>query len=200
MYNPKQKNKATIPYKKIKQDKPKPLQSNITTKPITNKLQLISFNENGIHIKISYPSTIKAGQKFVIKATMTNNYSRAKQGGLTLSFPDLHSMNGNILNNNFTSIKGYEYPNKIYNKQKRRAIPANYFMVEGWQSKTWSYGKTKRFSIEFIAPQNINELHVNARAVLWIRNKYDIREIPKDGFTYDQQGFAVKQFSIHIIN
>jgi hypothetical protein len=194
---PIQKKKINTP-SKYEIYKPKPLTLSTRSKHINNSLQVISFKENGIHVKISYPRTIKAGKRFVIKATMTNNYSRAKQGGLTLSFPDMRSMSGSILHNNFTSVKGYSYPNKIYNKQERRAIPANYFMVEGWQSKKWLYGQTKKFSVEFVAPHNVRELRVNARAVLWIRNKHDIREIPKNGLSYDQQGFAVKQFSIHI--
>ncbi len=195
---PIQKKKVNTPTEKYETYRPKPLPSSTTSERTNNSLQIISFNENGIHVKISYPRAIKAGQRFVIKVTMTNSYSRAKQGGLTLSFPDMRSMSGSILHNNFTSIKGYGYPDKIYNKQEKRAIPANYFMVEGWQSKKWSYGNTKKFSVEFVAPHSVSELRVNARAVLWIRNKHDIREIPKNGLTYDQQGFAVKQFTIHI--
>ena len=63
---------------------------------------------------------------------MTNNYQKAKQGGLTLSFPNMNYMSGRILHNNFNLAKGYSYPNLIYNEQARKGIPAKYFMVEGW--------------------------------------------------------------------
>ena len=43
-------------------------------------------------------------------------------------------------------------------------------------------------------------MSVNLRGVLWIKNKHDIKEIPLDSSIKDQQGFAVKQFSIDIIN
>lgn len=200
MFKPETRKKVAVSTKKYETYKSQPLDSNVMPKQKTNNTQVVSFNESGIHVQISYPNTIKVGQKFIIHTKMTNSYSKAKQGGLTLSFPDMGSMSGNILYNNFTTIKGYGYPDKIYNKRARKAMPANYFMVEGWQSKKWLYGRTKKFSIEFIAPRKVSELRVNARAVLWVRNKHDIREIPHNGLTYDQQGFAVKQFSIHIIN
>ena len=71
-------------------------------------------------------------------------------------------------------------------------------MVEGWQSKPWSYGKTKYFTVELTAPRNLSELKVNVRGVLWIKSKHNLKEIPSSSYVYDQQGFAVKQFSIKI--
>ena len=159
---------------------------------------MISFNENGIDIHVTYPNFVKAGEKFRITATMTNNNQRAKQGGLTLSFPDIAGLKGSILHNSFSLVKGYGYPDKIYNKQARKALPANYFMVEGWQSKPWSSGSRRSFAVDLVAPYDLSSVRVNLRAVLWIRNKHDIREIPSSSHIYDQQGFAVKQFSIKI--
>ncbi len=162
------------------------------------KKKTISFQENGISIYLTYPGSVKAGQSFKIRAEMTNNNARAKQGGLTLSFPDMRSMRGKVLSNNFASLKGYSAPDKIYNKDMRKSMRTEYFMVEGWQNKTWSYGRTKYFTVELRAPKNLNKLYVNLRGVLWIRNKHDLREIPLRSSIYDQQGFAVKQFSIHV--
>ncbi|MEA3490758.1 MAG: caspase family protein [Campylobacterota bacterium] len=164
------------------------------------KLQkdLFTFKENGIDIHLTYPSVIGAGQKFSIHARMTNSNSRAKQGGLTLSFPDIRSMRVKVLENNFSRIDGYSYPQKIYNKQARKALQAKYFMIEGWQSKRWSYGRAKSFSVELVAPRDLNTLKVNVRGVLWIKNRDDLREIPTNSFLYDQQGFAIKQFTIKI--
>ncbi len=160
--------------------------------------KVMSFSENGIDIHVTYPSVVRAGQKFRITAKMTNNNQRAKQGGLTLSFPDIGGMQGTILQNNFSRIDGYGYPKKIWNKQARKALPAKYFMVEGWQSKPWSKGRTKSFSVDLVAPSGYSNLRVNLRAVLWIRNKHDTREIPSYSSMYDQQGYGVKQFSIKI--
>ncbi len=163
-----------------------------------DKTQVITYEENGIQIIIVYPKLISAGQSFIIKAKMLNNYRSAKQGGLTLSFPDIHAMEGKILNNNFSTIKGYSYPDKIYNKHARKALPANYFMIEGWQNKKWNKGQTKYFTVELKAPYSAHELKINLRAVLWIRNKHNIREIPTKSHIFDQQGFPVKQFTINI--
>ncbi len=129
---------------------------------------------------------------------MTNMNQNAKQGGLTLSFPDMQSIRGQVLNNDFSLLKGYSYPDKIYNKNTKRNMTANYFMVEGWEKNTWSYGKTKYFTVELVAPHNLKQLRVNARGVLWINSKNDLREIPLNSLIYDQQGFTVKQFSIEI--
>jgi hypothetical protein len=162
------------------------------------KEKVISFNENGIDIRLTYPSHVRAGQKFRITADMTNSYGRAKQGGLTLSFPDMRVLVGTSLQNNFSRIDGYSYPQKIWNKQARKALPANYFVVEGWQSRPWAYGKTKHFTVELTAPTSLNELKVNVRGVLWIKNKHNLKVIPSSSYIYDQQGFAVKQFSIKV--
>jgi hypothetical protein len=162
------------------------------------KQKTISFQEKGIAISVTYPSFVKAGQKFKIRAEMINNTRNAKQGGLTLSFPDMRSMGGQILRNNFTSLKGYSTPNRIYNKRTRRTMITDYFMVEGWQSRVWKSGRTKYFTVELQAPKGLDKLLVNVRGVLWIRSKYDTREIPKYSSLYDQQGFSVKQFSIRI--
>jgi len=162
------------------------------------KEKVISFSENGINIRLIYPSNVRAGQKFRITADMTNNYGRAKQGGLTLSFPDKSALSGTSLRNSFSRIDGYSYPQKIWNKQARKALPANYFVIEGWQSKSWAYGKTKQFTVELTAPTTLNELRVNVRGVLWIKSKHNLKEIPSNSSIYDQQGFAVKQFSIRV--
>lgn len=158
----------------------------------------ISFDENGISINLTYPSSVRTGELFTLRAEMLNNNQSAKQGGLTLSFPDMKSMPGRILNNNFSLLNGYSTPDKIYNKDTGRNMITEYFMVEGWQNKTWSYGDTKYFSVELRAPQNIEKLHINLRGVLWIRDKHDLREIPISSSIYDQQGFAIKRFAIDV--
>jgi len=158
----------------------------------------ISFNENGIHIQLKYPSSVYAGQEFTLKAEMTNNNQRAKQGGLTLSFPDMNSMPGRSLGSNFSSLKGYSHPDKIYNKNMGRNMKTKYFMVEGWHSKSWYGGGTKYYSVKLRAPSGLDELRVNLRGILWIRGSKDTRKIPYSSSIYDQQGFPVKRFKIKI--
>ncbi len=158
----------------------------------------IAFEESGISIVLTYPKYIEAGTYFKLKAIMTNNFTTAKQGGLTLSFPDLIGTKGRILGNNFTSLKAYTFPDKIYNKTIRGAMKADYLMVEGWQSKRWRYGRSKYFEIALKAPYRLDHLRVNVRGILWRRGSRDTIEIPRSGNAIDQQGFAVKQLYIPI--
>ena len=159
----------------------------------------MAFSENGIDIAVTYPSFIRAGEKFRIVAKMTNRYGRVRQGGLTLSFPDIRGgLRGTVYYNSFTKIDAYAYPKKIWNKRARRALRAEYFMVEGWQSRPWNYGVTKSFEVELTAPVNLDRLRVNVRGVLWVTSKHNLRENPSYSGMYDQQGFAVKQFTIDI--
>ncbi len=163
-----------------------------------SKYKVTIFEEAGIVIKLKYPKYIKSGEYFKIKAIMINNFATARQGGLTLSFPDIINTKGKILKNNFSSLKGYSYPDKIYNKIDRKTMKTIYFMVEGWQNKKWKYGKAKYFEVALKAPYNLTNLRVNIRGILWIRSKYDTKEIPLDSPIQDQQGFGVIQIFIPI--
>jgi hypothetical protein len=107
-------------------------------------------------------------------------------------------MNGQALRNNFTSVKGYSSPDKIYSKTRKGVMRTKYFMVEGWQRRNWRNGQSKYFTVELQAPRGLDKLFVNVRGVLWIRSKYDIKEIPLYSSISDQQGFSVKQFYIDI--
>jgi hypothetical protein len=130
---------------------------------------------------------------------MTNNAKDAKQGGLTLSFPEIsRSLRGRTLKSNFNSVKVYKYPDKIYNKKTKSTMKTQYFMLEGWQRKYWREEETKYFIVKIKSPRYLDYLLVNVRGVLWIHNSHDAQEIPNYSNIYDQQGFAVKQFKISI--
>jgi len=170
---------------------------NISNKD-SSKVKHISLNENGISIYLTYPSSILKGESFKIKAEMVNNNRDAKQGGLTLSFPDIKFIQGNILNNNFLSLKEYTYPDKIFNQNFQRTMKTKYYMIEGWQRKLWAYGEKRYFELKLRTPENLKHLRVNFRGVLWINGKYDLKKIPSRSLISDQQGFAIQQFSIEI--
>jgi len=171
-----------------------------TTRDIIDEIKekIIAFQDNGIHIRFEYPSIIKKGETFILKVEMTNNNQGSVQGGLTLSFPDMTNMGGKALTNNFTTLTAFRTGEKIYSNEKKRNIPAEYFMIEGWQSKYWSYGDTKYFSVKLTAPYALQKLRINLRGILWITGSKNTRTIPAYTSKYDQQGFAVKQFSIDI--
>jgi hypothetical protein len=159
----------------------------------------VTINDNGVRIEIEYPRVVQAGEMFTLTARMTNRVGRiAKQGGLTLSFPDMMRLSGSIRRGNFNSVQGYSYPDQIFSNVTHSKMMAEYFMVEGWHKHKWRRGSTKYFTVSLRAPQNIAQLHVNARGILWIRNKHDTRPAPGSSLTRDQQGFAVRQFTINI--
>ena len=157
-----------------------------------------NFSSNGIDIEFTYPSIVKSGEHFIIKVSMTNNTSSAKQGGLTLSFPDMINMSGSIEDNNFATLKSYRTGIKIYNQTYHKNKPAEYFMIEGWHNRRWTSGSRKYFSVKLKAPYDISRLRINVRGILWIRNSRDTIKIPYQSSNYDQQGFAVKKFYIQI--
>ena len=175
----------------------KPLLSSNTDNS-NSRFAVANFEESGILIQLKYPKYIRSGEYFKIRATMVNNFATAKQGGLTLSFPDFTSARGKILGNNFTSLKGYSYPDKIYNKVIRGTMKTIYFMVECWQNRRWRYGSSKYFEIALKAPYNLKNLRVNIRGILWRRSRHDTVEVPRNSAITDQQGFAVKQINIPI--
>lgn len=170
----------------------------IEPKEQIEKEKVISFSENGITMHVTYPSHVRVGQKFTVTAEMTNNNSSAKQGGLTLSFPDMKSIPVRLGNHNFSTFKKYDFPQKIWNETAKKPLTAKYFMLEGWQNQLWRKGRRKSFSVELTPPNGLDELKVNLRGILWIKNSKDTRKIPLSSHIYDQQGYPVKQFSIKI--
>ncbi len=177
----------------------KTLSQRTDTDEVISKYKFEHFSDNGIDIEFKYPSWVKAGEHFIVKVKMTNrSFNSAKKGGLTLSFPDMVSLKGIKESNNFSTLTSYTTGDKIYNQDLRRAIPAKYFMIEGWQSQRWRVGSSKYFSIALVAPYGLNKLRINLRGILWITSSRNTRKIPQYSNVYDQQGFAVKQLNIQI--
>ncbi len=158
------------------------------------------INEKNIRIVVTYPKVIVAGEYFTLKASMTNNRSYARMGGLTLSFPQMTSVAGESIYNTFDSIKGYSPYSKIYNKHRGRAKRSEYYMIEGWERK-WRDGVKKTFRLRLKAPNAVGRFYVNVRGVLHFGSKYDRYEvtIPRRG-QEDQQGYSVRDFSIRVVD
>ena len=158
------------------------------------------INQKNIRIVVSYPRVVEAREYFTIKATMTNNNSYARMGGLTLSFPQMTSVAGETTYNTFDSIKGYPPYSKIYNKHRGRAKRSEYYMIEGWERK-WSDGVRKTMKLRLRAPNATGNFYVNVRGVLHFGSKHDRYEvtIPRNGVE-DQQGYSVKDFAIKIVD
>lgn len=165
----------------------------------SSSIKEMSLDEQGIKISIAYPSEVRAGESFMIKATMLNQNAIARMGGLTLSFPDMISINGEGIENSFDTLNNYTPPAKLYNLITRSNMASKYVVIEGWQNG-WALNKSKSFAIRFMAPSHIRNLRVNVRAVLVVGTTDNKREvsIPASSHITDQQGYYAKQFSIKI--
>ncbi len=158
------------------------------------------IKENGIKITLEYPKFVRSGSSFTVKATMYNGYGYARNGGLTLSFPQMKFLSGKTIKNTFDSVDAYMPPDKLYHRTKKRNIASQYFMVEGWEKK-WSKGTKRTFTIEINTPTDIDGLIVNARGVLQVgKNRKQGRDItvPSFGNNKDQQAYMVDRFIVPI--
>ncbi len=159
----------------------------------------LRIQDDGVAIEVRYPGVVHVGKVFTLTARMTNRSGRtARQGGLTLSFPDMTRLSGTVKRGTFYSVQGYSYPDLIYSNITHGKIVAEYFMVEGWHKYRWHRGETKSFTVALRAPEKISQLRINVRGILWIRNKYDTRQAPRNALVRDQQGFNVRQFVINV--
>ncbi len=87
----------------------------------------------------------------------------AKQGGATLSFPQLGNISFYLIKSNFTSVDKHRQGTLIYNKYVDGNIRAKYCMIEGWQSKKWFNRKNKYFNISLRVPRNYGEEVLHSR-------------------------------------
>jgi uncharacterized protein YgiM (DUF1202 family) len=161
-----------------------------------SNMKTIHFSENGIDIIVSYHSVVKKGDRFILDVVMKNNNMNALMGGLTLSFPDIHTLSGVGLHNTFDKLNAYPPSSQLYSQTTKGKITSDYFVIEGWQNK-WPYKVSKSFSVELIAPTDITNLRVNVRGVIRVNKKRDII-IPTYSNYVDQQGYYTKQFNIKI--
>lgn len=173
------------------------LPNNMMNNQISNN-KVLNIKEEEIRIRVKYPSSVRAGEYFIVEASMSNNVGYARMGGLTLSFPQMTSVSGNIVSKTFDRVTGYDPHSKIYNKYLKKTMRSNYFMIEGWETK-WNEGIEKRVKLKLKAPYIKGRFRVNVRGVLHTGSKRDRYEItiPKYG-EEDQQGYSCKHFFINI--
>jgi serine/threonine protein kinase len=157
----------------------------------SKKKQLNISNDN-ITLTLSYYENVKKGEKIFIKATLQNGGKKAIRGGITLGFPQLNSIKGGVISNDFDAIKTYDTSNKIWSKAENRQIYGKYLMVES-NDERWSRYEKHTFIIAVDTPNHIGEFKVQVRGAL------RSRIVPKNG-TIDQQGYPCKVITINIVD
>jgi len=153
----------------------------------------LDINNDNINLTLSYPVNVKRGSKIYIKASLKNNGDYESRGGVTLSFPQLSSISGGIISNNFsTDIKTYGDSDKIWSKTIGGPIDAKYLMVESNNEK-WSQYEKHSFEVAIDTPRNISTFKIQVRAAL--KN----RVVPGSGIK-DQQGYLCKVITVNIVD
>jgi serine/threonine protein kinase len=153
----------------------------------------LDMNNDNINLTLSYPVNVKRGNRIYIKASLKNNGDYESRGGVTLSFPQLSSISGRVVSNNFsTDIKTYGDSDKIWSKTTGGPILAKYLMVESNNEK-WSQYEKHSFEVGIDTPNNISTFKIQFRAAL--KN----RVVPGSGIN-DQQGYLCKIISVNIVD
>lgn len=159
-----------------------------------SKKSYLDINNDNINLTLTYPIHVKRGNNIYITASLKNNGVYESRGGVTLSFPQLTSISGDVISNNFsTDIETYGRSDKIWSKATGGAIYAKYLMVESNNEK-WSQYEKHSFKIALDSPPgNVKKLKIQVRGAL--KN----RVVPGNGIL-DQQGYLSKVITITIVD
>ena len=168
---------------------PSPIHHNSTN---LNKIEAIDLKHDNLTLNLSYKPNVKRGEKVYIKASLTNNGSFAKRGGVTLSFPQIHYITGKVITNTFGGLQKYGTSSKVYNREKREPIYAKYLMIES-NDENWKRGEKHSFSIKIDIPKGVDHFTIQLRGAL------RKRVVPNQG-TKDQQGYNCKVITIDVID
>ena len=151
--------------------------------------------ENNLFFQLTYPSSIKKGEKITLTAILENRGKTEPIGGITLSFPQRPLLEYSIDYNNFETLKLYKIGENIYNHHNNQAkkMQAIHPLLEA-ESSQWKKGDINSFAITITPPTDFTNFKIRARASLSVN-----RLIPTEG-TFDQQYFKSKEIVIPIVN
>jgi len=179
-----------VAYKKAQMEEKKVVENK---KIDFGKKHYLDINNDNINLTLSCPVNIKRGKRIYIKAALKNNGKAELRGGVTLSFPQLSSISGGVVSNNFsTDIKTYGNSDKIWSKTTAGLILAKYLMIESNNEK-WSQYEKHSFEVGIDTPRNISTFKIQVRAAL--KN----RVVPGSGIK-DQQGYQCKVITVNIVD
>ena len=158
-----------------------------------DKKKFLDIRNDGLNLTLSYPVNVKKGNRIYIRTSLKNNGSYSSRGGITLSFPQLSSIQGKVISNDFsTTIKTYGTRDKIWSKTEGSAIYANYLMLESNDEK-WNQYEKHNFEVGIDSPRGIKRFTIQVRAAL------KKRVVPGSGIA-DQQGYVCKVITVNIID
>ena len=207
------KEKPIIVYKEKTEDIPikikKETKSTASTNPIEHKMtkpqppiskpspqinfnlkETLDISHDNINLVVTYPKNVKKGGQVKITASLENVGNYASRGGITLSFPQLYDISGSVISNNFGGIKKYGTHDKIWNKTAKKALFADYLMIETNDEK-WKKYEYHKFTITLNIPYNIEKFKIQVRGAL--KN----RIVPGNG-KKDQQDYFCKVITINV--
>ncbi|MBN1894030.1 hypothetical protein JW906_06025 [bacterium] len=146
--------------------------------------------------KVYYPPVGKVGQPLFVKVVCTNVGKTARQGGISISFPDrpdnivvMKSANQNI------ELKHYPQGSKLFSGAKKVYIISDYPVVETYQWSSIDYGATYSLSTILI-PDQSGLLRLFIRSALRGSGQ-NFYNYPSTG-TLDQQSYPVLECLIYV--
>ncbi len=153
--------------------------------------ETLDISHDNINLVVTYPKNVKKGGQVKITASLENVGSYASRGGITLSFPQLYDISGSVISNTFGGIKKYGTHDKIWNRTAKKALFADYLMIETNDEK-WKKYEHHEFTIALDVPNNIEKFKIQVRGAL--KNRF----VPGSG-KRDQQDYFCKVININVI-
>ena len=157
----------------------------------SSKKEILHLKNDNLTLDLTYSPVIKRGEKVYIKASLYNGGNQVKRGGITLSFPQIYDIGGEVLSNNFGGLKKYGTSDKVYNRDIEKNIYANYLMLES-NDEDWSRREKHSFVVALNVPNGVNQFIIQVRGAL--RG----RIVPSIG-SKDQQGYHCRVITIDVI-
>ena len=123
-------------------------------------------------LSIIFDAKVNADKTLTVTAKMTNlTYSNAR-GWLSLSFPQMQYKKAilKMQKKGFTHLQAYPKGSSIYNIKQKKALPANYLLVEA-EKKKWHYNDACTLTLTISLPANSSECIIDIRGSLKAEGK-----------------------------
>ncbi|MFQ6039760.1 MAG: hypothetical protein ACE5PV_02795, partial [Candidatus Poribacteria bacterium] len=138
------------------------------------------------------PDTVIVNQQIFIEVTVTNNGGDARDGGISVSFPDNPQVS--IIEADTTKTTVYPVGSRIWSNIAKKTFPSRHLLVEAWQ-EPWKANDTHHLKLK-VVPSKAGTLQFFVRATMTVpKGKGQIIATPEVG-PLDQQGFHVQEYTV----
>ncbi len=144
---------------------------------------------------VIFPPVAKAGKPIYIRVVAENLGAAARQGGITLAFPDTSSLTVFQAGSDSTTVSVYPPGDELYSAALQRKITATYPVVETYSWTSISHGAT--YEIEtFVVPKEVGTFRFQVRTALRGSGR-NFHGFPADDtYPTDQQKWPVLEYKV----